>query len=128
MRKKLLRAYWLGNVLTLVIVIAFAAVMIAADIDAERGSLLAILNTASAWTSEASSNLQELADRIAQSAPPCGSLFDAQRHHPGGQRNGHPGRQPSACAGGGSRGAERGRGTAFPWIAACFIRLCGLPC
>ena len=36
MRKKLLRAYWLGNVLTLVIVIAFAAVMIAADIDADE--------------------------------------------------------------------------------------------
>ena len=39
MRKKLLRAYWLGNVLTLVIVIAFAAVMIAADIDAERAKV-----------------------------------------------------------------------------------------
>ena len=75
MRKKLLRAYWLGNVLTLLIVTAFAAIMIATDIDADRGSLMAILNTASAWTSEASSNLQELADKIAHSAPPLRVTF-----------------------------------------------------
>ncbi|MGI6724873.1 MAG: sensor histidine kinase [Christensenellales bacterium] len=75
MRKKLLRAYWLGNVLTLLIVTAFAAITIATDIDADRGSLMAILNTASAWTSEASSNLQELADKIAHSAPPLRVTF-----------------------------------------------------
>jgi len=75
MRKQLLRAYWLGNALTLLIVVVFAAVMVVTDLQTDRGSLLAILNTASAWTTEASSNLQELADKIASSSPPLRVTF-----------------------------------------------------
>lgn len=75
MRKRLLRFYWMGNLLTLLLVMVYAAVMLITDIQSDRGALRAILNTASAWTSEASSNLQQLADRIAQSAPPLRVTF-----------------------------------------------------
>lgn len=75
MRRQLLRAYWIGNALTLLIVLALSLVIMAADIDTDQGSLMAILNTASAWTSEASSNLQELADKIAGSSPPLRVTF-----------------------------------------------------
>lgn len=75
MRKQLLRAYWIGNALLLLFVLVFAAVMIYTDIQTDIGSLRAILNTASAWTSEASSNLQELADKIADSSPPLRVRF-----------------------------------------------------
>lgn len=75
MRKNLLRAYWIGNALTLLIVMVFAATMIYMDIQTDMGSLRAILNTASAWTAEASSNLQELADKIAGSSPPLRVRF-----------------------------------------------------
>ncbi|NLM87086.1 MAG: hypothetical protein GX171_10405 [Clostridiales bacterium] len=75
MRKKLLRSYWIGNALTLLIVVVFAAVMLVTDIRTDQGSLMAILNTASAWTTESSSNLQELADKIASSSPPLRVTF-----------------------------------------------------
>lgn len=75
MRRQLLRAYWIGNALTLLIVVVFAAVMVITDLSTDKGSLTAILNTASAWTTEASSNLQELADKIADSAPPLRVTF-----------------------------------------------------
>jgi len=75
MRRSLLRAYWVGNALTLLLVVVFAAVMIVSDIETDRGSLKAVLNTASAWTAEASSNLQDLADRIAASSEPLRVTF-----------------------------------------------------
>ncbi|MGI6695154.1 MAG: sensor histidine kinase [Christensenellales bacterium] len=75
MRKRLMRSYWLGNLLTLLLVVAFVAVMVVSDIQSDRGSLQAILRTASAWTAEASSNLQQLADQIAQAAPPMRVTF-----------------------------------------------------
>ncbi|NLX82691.1 MAG: hypothetical protein GXZ04_02595 [Clostridiales bacterium] len=65
MRKRLLRAVWIGNALTLLLVVVFVSVMLISDVEADLGSLKAILSTASAWTLEASSNLQQLADQIA---------------------------------------------------------------
>lgn len=67
MRKRLLRAFWIGNALTLMLVLVFVSVMVVSDIQSDLGSLKAILNTASSWTLEATSNLQELADQIAAS-------------------------------------------------------------
>lgn len=68
MRRRLLRAFWIGNALTLILVLVFVSVMVISDVRADLGNLKAILNTASAWTLEATSNLQELADRIAASS------------------------------------------------------------
>jgi len=67
-RKRLLRAVWIGNALTLLLVVVFVSVMVISDVEADLGSLKAILSTASAWTLEASSNLQQLADQIASSS------------------------------------------------------------
>lgn len=75
MRKQLLRAFWLGNAFTILVMVLFTAVMASNDIRSDFGSLRAILNTASEWTSEASSNLQEVADKIADSAPPLRVTF-----------------------------------------------------
>lgn len=75
MRKQLLRAFWLGNAITIFVLALITMVTVLNDIKADFGSLRAILNTASEWTSEASSNLQEVADKIADSAPPLRVTF-----------------------------------------------------
>lgn len=75
MRRQLQRAYWIGNVLTLVIVLLLILFMVQTDIKNDKGNLRAILNTASEWTAEASSNLQDLADKIAASSPNLRVMF-----------------------------------------------------
>ncbi len=75
MRKQLLRAFWLGNAITIFVLVLITLVTVHNDIRADFGSLRAILNTASEWTSEASSNLQEVADKIADSSPPLRVTF-----------------------------------------------------
>lgn len=75
MRRLLLRSYWLGNAFIMVLVILFLGVFIRTDQLQDLGSLRAILSTASGWTLEASSNLQELADQIAASSPPLRVTF-----------------------------------------------------
>ncbi len=75
MRKRLLRAYWAGNLVTVLMVLAFVAVMVSYDIASDRGSLRAILHTASAWTTEAGSPLQDLADRISEAGSPLQVTF-----------------------------------------------------
>ncbi len=75
MRKRLLRSYWLGNLLTVLLVMVFVGIMVTTDIANDRGNLQAILHTASAWTAEARSNLQEMAEQIAQAAPPLRVTF-----------------------------------------------------
>ncbi len=75
MRRLLRRSYWLGNTLTMLFVIVFVAFLVTTDLRNDRNSLKAILSTASAWTTEASSNLRHLSDRIADSAPPMRVTF-----------------------------------------------------
>lgn len=75
MRKQLQRAFWLGNAVTLVILVVIVFFTVINDIKADFGSLRAILNTASEWTYEATSNLQDVADKIADSAPPLRVTF-----------------------------------------------------
>lgn len=75
MRKRLLRAFWAGNLAMVLLLLVFVAGMVSDDIAGDRGSLRAILHTASAWTSEASSNLQELADRISEAGSPLQVTF-----------------------------------------------------
>jgi two-component system phosphate regulon sensor histidine kinase PhoR len=74
-RRLLRRSYWLGNSITMLFVVAFVAFLVQTDLRNDRNSLNAILSTASAWTTEASSNLQQLADKIADSAPPMRVTF-----------------------------------------------------
>lgn len=69
MRKQLRRAYWMGNVIALIFVFLFVMGMVVQDVRLDQGNLVAILNAAGGWTGEASSNLYELAHKIAHSAP-----------------------------------------------------------
>lgn len=75
MRRLLRRSYWIGNSVAMVFVILFVAFLVTTDLRNDRNSLHAILSTSSAWTTEASSNLQQLADKIADSAPPMRVTF-----------------------------------------------------
>lgn len=75
MRRRLLRAFWIGHGLTMLILLVLVGIMVVSDINTDFGSLRAILHTASAWTMEASSNLQELADKIASAASPLQVTF-----------------------------------------------------
>lgn len=69
MSKQLRRAYWMGNVIALIFVFLFVMGMVVQDVRLDQGNLVAILNAAGGWTGEASSNLYELAHKIAHSAP-----------------------------------------------------------
>lgn len=69
MRKQLRRAYWMGNAIALFFVFLFVAGMVVQDVKVDQGNLVAILNATGGWTGEASSNLYELAHKIASSAP-----------------------------------------------------------
>ncbi len=75
MRRLLRRSYWIGNSVAMVFVVIFVAFLVTTDLRNDRNSLHAILSTSSAWTTEASSNLQQLADKIADSAPPMRVTF-----------------------------------------------------
>ena len=69
MRKQLRKAALMGTLLTMVLVLLFVVAVLRQDVEVDRGNLLAILNTARNWTGEASSNMHDLAKRIAASAP-----------------------------------------------------------
>ncbi len=69
MKKQLRRAYWMGNLIALLFVFLFVAGMVVQDVHLDQGSLRAILNASGGWTGEASSNLYQLAHKIASSAP-----------------------------------------------------------
>ena len=69
MRKQLRKAALMGTLLTMVFVLLFVVAVLRQDVEVDRGNLLAILNTARNWTGEASSNMHDLAKRIAASAP-----------------------------------------------------------
>ena len=75
MRRLLRRSYWLGNSLAMLLVILFVLLTAWTDLENDRNSLKAVLQTASAWTLEATSNLQSLADTIADSASPMRVTF-----------------------------------------------------
>lgn len=69
MKRHLRRAYLLVNVVTMVFVTLFFAALLHQEVEGDHQSLRAILNTATAWTGEATSNLRDLARKIADSSP-----------------------------------------------------------
>lgn len=74
--KKSLQKLYLSLLFVCVILIAVLALMFwQVKVDAAQEKLRAILQTASAWTAESTSNLQSLADRIAQSSEPLRVTF-----------------------------------------------------
>ena len=75
MRRLLRRSYWLGNSITMLFVVAFVAFLVQTDLRNDRNSLNAILSTASAWTTKPAATCKQLADKIADSAPPMRVTF-----------------------------------------------------
>ncbi|NLD51669.1 MAG: hypothetical protein GX650_02125 [Clostridiales bacterium] len=69
MKRQLRRAFWAVGIITLAAVLLFVGVMLRRDVVEDQGNLKAILNTATAWTGEANSSLDILANKIADSSP-----------------------------------------------------------
>ena len=86
MRKQLRKAALMGTLLTMVFVLLFVVAVLRQDVEVDRGNLLAILNTARNWTGEASSNMHDLAKRIAASATAEAVVEPARRRD--GERGG----------------------------------------
>lgn len=69
MLKRLRQAFLWASVVTMLAVLLFVFVLLRVDMRSDLGSLKAILNTATAWTGEASSTLNDLAYKLADSSP-----------------------------------------------------------
>ena len=75
MKRNLQRIYWVGIVITVIMAMIAVTLLVMFRIEDKRESLRSILEAASAWTVDASSDLQSHAEEIAAVSPPIRVTF-----------------------------------------------------